>query len=230
MKIAEYSIKLIKKTLLTPDLLELHFEKPDNFAYLAGQFVQFHIHENEKMLLRSFSLSSAPHDPTLEFCIKLLPDGKAARLFSRMELNESITCQGPVGRFTVAEHDRPTTFIATGAGLAPIISIIRDELENKKNQAPLDLLFGVRSATDMFWNERLETLQNKFSNFHHTLTLSRHDENWSGGRGRVTSHMQKFIDTSSEYFLCGNGEMVKEVRQMLVRAGVDVKKIHFEIF
>ncbi len=230
MNTSSFSVKLEKKALLTPDILELTFTKPPGFTFQAGQFVQFEIPDGEKMLLRSYSISNTPRDEQFEFCVKILENGKASSLFSLMEPGENLALRGPRGMFTNNEMV-PLFLVATGAGMAPIMSIIQDELKNKKNTADIQVLFGVREKKDVFWNDRLEQLSQEFSNFHYRITLSQaeYPKDWNGLTGRVTEHM-KSPSLDHHYFLCGSAPMVKDVRSLLNASGVENKYIHFEIF
>lgn len=226
---SSFSVKLEKKTSLTDTVIELHFTKPPGFTFQAGQFVQFEIPDGEKMVLRSYSLSSTPRDEDLELCVKLLEGGKASERFRLMEVGENLSIRGPRGMFTNNEIV-PLFCIATGVGMAPVMGIIQDELINKKSTAEIRVLFGVREEKDIFWNDRLEYLAKKYPNFKYDITLSqpKNKNEWKGLTGRVTEHMT--VQEGHHYFLCGSADMVKEVRDTLLKNQIEGKHIHFEIF
>ena len=227
---AEFTLHLVKKISLTADILELHFAKPADFQFAAGQFVQFLIPDDPNPALRAYSISSAPQANDLEFCVKLLPDGKASTYFFRMKEGETVRMRGPKGRFT-NNHPTPIYCIATGAGIAPVMSIIQEELLYTKTEREVRLLFGVRSEEDVFWQDRLEALAKQSTFFSYDMTLSQPKPtgSWAGLRGRVTEHILHHL-SDHHFFLCGNAAMVKDVRQVLLENGVDKKFIHFEIF
>ncbi len=226
----EFSLKLAQKIQLTPDMLELHFIKPDGFDFQAGQFVQFFIPSEPTPALRAYSISSAPQARDLEFCVKLLPDGKASTHFIQMHEGETVKMRGPKGHFT-NNHPTPMYCIATGAGMAPLMSIIQEELCYKKTDREVRLLFGVRSEEDVFWQERFEMLakESPFFSFDITLSQPKPTGGWAGLRGRVTEHILHHL-SDHHFFLCGNAAMVKDVRQILLENGIDKQYIHFEIF
>jgi len=230
-EIAKFRAKLLKKNQLTVDIIELKFAKPSGFNYLAGQFLQWIIIKDGKEILRPYSLSSAPGDETVDFCVKILPDGTASKVAEQIEMGDELALQGPRGAFVNQSGNSSLYCIATGAGLAPIMSIIRDELEYKKTNAEVRLLFGVRAEADIFWRDRLESLKSRQENFSFQITLSQPKAGggWSGLRGRVTDHVLHHL-VAHNFFLCGNAAMVKDVRQVLLENGVDGGKIHFEIF
>jgi ferredoxin-NADP reductase len=221
-------VKLTSKKEIAVDVLQLRFEKPINFSFKAGQFVQFQIPTPNSPALRSYSLSSTPSDSELELCIKKIPNGTGSTFFDSLPIGGSVNMSLPKGRFTVEANNLPLAFIATGAGLAPIMSIICDELKNKKNPETLHLLFGVRNEKDIFWLDRLNDLQKNYPNFKYQITLSQPEQNWQGLSGRVTNHFD--FENIQYFYLCGNTEMVKDARELLITKNIPASQIHFEIF
>lgn len=229
MELQRYSMYLIFRKSIAEDMFELRFTKPQDFYFVAGQFIQLHIPEGQSYVLRSYSLSSTPHDEYIELCVKILPDGKASKHLLEMAEGSSIVFQGPLGRFTCVDEAQGRYFVATGAGLAPIMGMIRDELS--KSGIEIYLLFGVRSEDDVFWVDRLEELKKKYDFFSYHVTLSQPKPNggWGGLRGHVTEHLLHHLITH-HYYLCGSAPMVKDVRGQLLQNGIQPERIHFEIF
>ncbi len=227
--LSRFNITLLSKKFLTRDILILRFAQPKNFSFTPGQFIQFLVPTEGQTLLRPYSLSSLSTDPFLEFCAKILPQGVASTYFLGLTEGDRATIQGPRGTFVCLPDSSQNYFVATGAGIAPIMAIIRHLLEIEKKQEPLILLFGCRYAEDIFWIDRLDELQKKFPHFAYTLTLSRPSPDWQGVKGRVSEHLND-ISLSSEYYLCGSADMVKDTRTLLINKGVPPRNIHFEIF
>lgn len=227
----DYSIPLLEKLPIARDLLQLRFQKPDGFSFLAGQFVQFLIPFEGRFLLRSYSISSSPDEPFLEFCVKLLPDGKASGHFLSMNEGGAVAMRGPNGRFILQSNSNGSYFIATGAGLAPVMSMISHKMAKDKNGHEIRLLFGVRTEEDVFWIDRLEACAAENPMFSYALTLSqpKPDGGWKGLRGRVTEHILHHL-VDHHFYLCGNAAMIKDVRGMLLENGIEPAKILFEIF
>ena len=231
----KYSLKIVKKEMLTEDIMMMHLERPAELEYKAGQFVQFIVPHGEKIAKRSYSVCSVASDGHLEFCIKILPEemnGAASLHLPTLALGDEIEIFGPLGRFVVEDQKR-NYFIATGTGIAPIMGMLREELENKQNIGFQKLILGVREQKDLFWVDRLERLANEYENFSYLVTLSRPKENmpWNGLVGRVTDYVKdEDISVFDKFYICGNGEMVKDMRTILIEKGVDAKNIHFEIF
>lgn len=225
----ENKATLSKKIQLTPDMVELHFTRPEEFSYLAGQFIQVLVPDGTDITPRSYSLASAPKDTNLVLCVKVLPNGKGSGYLNSLTIGQEITFRGPLGHFVCTEDAVAHFFIATGAGIAPILGMMRDELENKQIRKDIHLLFGVRYEEDVFWLDQLDKLTSQYENFSYRLTLSRPTDGWTGLKGRVTEHLAEH-PVDHDFYLCGSMDMVKDVRGLLLKNGVGPKKIRMEIF
>lgn len=225
----EWKTACLSKKTIAKDIVEFRMARPGGFQYIAGQFVQFVVPVADGAVLRAYSIASHPAEDTLEFCIKMLPGGRASSFFAAATLETSIVFQGPNGKFTCGAFGTPLSFVATGAGLAPIWGIISDELLNKKNTHPMRLIFGVRSEEDVFWIDRLDSLGKQCSNFSYQLTLSQPRGSWQGTTGRVMWHLGA-LPNDSRFFLCGNMDMVKDVRAAILARDIPPANVLFEIF
>ncbi len=213
--------------MLTADIVILRFEKPEGFVYLPGQFVQFRIPHEGSMVLRSYSISSHPDESDLEFCVKIVPGGKASSYFQKMETGAVAEITNAKGVFVCRpEHSTQKVFIATGAGIAPIMSMVKDRV---KQGDTIELLFGLRHDSDVFWVDELEKLKAAYPPFTYHITLSQPSSAWQGSNGRVTAHVPE-VNQLTNYYMCGSVEMVKDVRKILLERGVNTKSVHFEIF
>jgi NAD(P)H-flavin reductase len=209
--------------------MEIHLATPEGFSYTPGQFIQVVIPGTDNKLTRSYSLASIPSDKDLELCIKITPGGTTDTYFQHLKPGDEVIVRGPFGQFVHKENES-VAYVATGSGLAPIMGLIRHDLYTKKQIAPIHVWFGVRSEKDIFWLERLETMARDFPHFTYTLTLSQPTPTWSGDIGRVTEYVTKNTTSYQAWFICGNAQMVKDVRHILKEKSVPEALIHQEIF
>lgn len=222
-----HSTKLLSKKTIADNTLELVFEKPADFVFFAGEFIQFEFDLGAEKISRSYSIASAPHEKELKFCIKLIPKGRASGIFSKIKIGDSLLMSASSVIHNKDSKTAPKIFISTGTGVAPVISII-NHLSFIKSPIKLKLIFGLRHEQDIFWIGHLEELKTQNSNFDYTITLSQPSGQWIGVKGRVTDHLP--IDTSAIYYLCGSVEMVKNVRDQLLFAGINPKKVNLEMY
>ena len=96
MEKKRYSAKILEHFALTPDVIQFRLEIPDGFIYQAGQFVQFLVPGDDKEIARSYSISSKPSDPYLEFCVKVIPSGVASPYLNDKKRGDELTFTGPM--------------------------------------------------------------------------------------------------------------------------------------
>lgn len=228
MKITPYQSKILKKNYLNKDIIYFQIERPTNYTFAPGQFLQT-IFTDVK---RSYSIFSKPSEKTLDLCIEILEDGIASKIFKDIEVGEEIIISQPMGFFTIDEQDTERTYIATGTGFAPIYTMIKTALEDYKHKSSIYLIFGLRFEENLFYQKELEELAKKYPNFGFDITLSKPGETWYGMNGRVSAHIEEKIlpRKESSMYICGNPEMVKDVRKLLIDNGVGVRNIKFEVF
>ncbi len=99
-------------------------------------------------------------------------------------------------------------------------------------QGEFILYWGLRHETDVFWKEEFEGLAAKHPNFRFVLTLSKPTDAWAGEKGRVTEHVLKDIESlkNAEFYLCGNRQMIVDMRTLLTDNGVASDHIYTETF
>jgi ferredoxin-NADP reductase len=228
-----YLSKVLDNINLTKDTIHLFLEKPKDFEFTAGQFVQLEAPDKEdknEKIFRPYSLASIPEDKHLEFFIRVVPDGTVSVFLSKAQKGDEINIQEANGAFVSEDIDCSMYFIATGVGIAPIIGMIRDQLENKDNKNPIKLLFGLRFEEDMFLIEKLDEMTKKYPNFEYKLTLSKPSEKWKGLKGRVTEHISENLEKNCHFYICGNLNMVEDAKKILEEKGFEKEQIHFEMF
>jgi propane monooxygenase reductase subunit len=198
--------------------------------FRSGQYVDIGIPGTEES--RSFSMANLPSDDgRLEFMIKLYPGGVFSSLLAdgALEVGDELDVTGPYGVFTLRANDRPILFIGGGAGMAPILSLLRSMAEQGV-QRPAVYYYGAREEQDLFHLEELAELQTMLPALRFVPALS--DSDWEGETGLITDVVERSeqgLDGVDAY-LCGPPPMVDAAEEMLMRLGVDEARIHYDKF
>lgn len=240
-----FSATLTERIQLTHNVIELEFAlvEPSAITFQAGQFANIRIDDgNPKILFRSYSIMSPPHEPQrIKTCVKIIEGGRATQWLNNIPIGTAITFMAPFGKFvfnetrgdrgTPAASEKNALFIATGTGITPLRCMILEQLE-KGNRHPMHLLWGFRHNEDVFYREWLQELAQEFPNFSYTITLSQPLSPWNGEVGRVTDWLTKNLHSedarNTHVYICGVGDMVLDVAKLCEEKGIAHEDVHFE--
>jgi propane monooxygenase reductase subunit len=216
---------------LTRDIRRLVLRIEDGeMPFRCGQYVDLRIPGTD--VYRSFSMANLPNDDgRLEFMIKLYPGGRFSGLLADggLSVGEEVEVRGPYGVFTLREADRPILFIGGGAGMAPILSLLRSMADAAVGR-PAVYYYGAREEQDLFHLEELNGLASALPGFRFVPALS-HAE-WDGETGLITDVVDRIEAdlTDVDAYLCGPPPMVDAATELLLRRGVPESHIHFDKF
>ena len=197
--------------------------------FTAGQFVNLAVPDAEPRGERSYSVYSDPLDERrIELCVKLLAGGAASTWLSARRAGDEATVRGPFGAFTLDPGDDAVFMVATATGLAPFRAMLA-QAARERSQRPFRLYFGVREEADLFAIEDLQRWKGEMRSFDYELCLSRAPADWHGWRGRVTGAVARdHVPGTGRWYLCGNTQMVEDVRALLRERGQERKAIRVE--
>lgn len=197
---------------------------------------------------RAYSMANDPRDldrPT--FCVRIalpppdapppVPPGVVSSWLWSLKPDDPVTVTGPFGDFGVPQSDREIVLIAGGAGIAPIRSIILDQLSSSTRRE-ISFWYGVRNLRELCYSKEFDALAATHPNFRWYAALSepRADPEWTGFRGFIHNVVHdNFLEQHSapeelEYYMCGPPVMSAAVREMLLKLGVDPRSIFFDDF
>ena len=232
IKPIDFKAELVRKEKISTKVYSFVYKPLEvEFNFEPGQFVMVKFAGPEKPETRSYSIASAPGKPEFELCVEVIEGGLGSNYLANVEVGQTVEFKGPFGMSTLKEDNKnDLIMVATGTGIAPIKSILED-LANKKDTRNIDVLFGVRFYEDLFYLKELKDLAEKLEGSNIMLTLSKPNDLWTGHTGRVTDHLTHLdISNNPDIYICGNGNMIKDVRDWALAAGIEKKKIHLEIF
>ena len=220
--------RVVAVDALTHDIrrLRLSLIEPERIAFQPGQYVDIRVPGTDEH--RSFSMANTPETGSeLEFMIKLYPDGRFSGLLEtgQVGVGDELEVTGPYGVFTLrASSPRRLLFIGGGAGMAPILSLLRS-LAETGSERQATYYYGARSEADLFHLDEIAALPAAF-----VPALSEQD--WTGECGLITDVVDRGeadLDDVDAY-LCGPPPMVDAAIALLERRGVPESRIHFDKF
>jgi ferredoxin-NADP reductase len=219
-------------TPLSPSVYQIALLPTSILPFQAGQYIEicFSPHEStEKQTFLPFSLASAPSDPYLALCIREQTDHPLMPSLRSLRIGEKLLLRGASGALLDRPRPaHPSIFLATGTGIAPFRSILRERLRREESLDNCHLFFGVRSEDDILYRDEWESLLHE----RFTPILSRPSDSWQGARGHlgdiVRHHAARFPWSTSDVYLCGQSAMIAEMKSFLLAQGVAPDAIHHE--
>ncbi|QRQ86353.1 ferredoxin--NADP reductase [Cupriavidus oxalaticus] len=223
----------------TDTLFSFTCTRDPGFRFENGQFAMVGLEVNGRPLLRAYSIASANYEETLEFFSIKVPDGPlTSRLQHLREGDQIFVGKKPTGTLLVENllPGKTLWLLATGTGLAPFLSIIRDP-EVYARYDKIVLTHTCRYVDELAYqqllNEHLpeheylgEMVREKLVYF---PTVTREDFHT---RGRITELIESgelferldlppFSTENDRLMLCGSPDMLKEIRVMLEERGFE---------
>jgi NAD(P)H-flavin reductase/quinol-cytochrome oxidoreductase complex cytochrome b subunit/ferredoxin len=183
----------------------------ERLDFAAGQYLNVVLDDGQR---RAFSFANPPHDNNfIELHVRLIPGGRFTTfVFNQLKVGDTLRLEGPLGRFTLHESERPILFVAGATGFAPIKSIVEDAFQRGVHR-PMRLYWGVRHRDDLYLLDLAERWQREHDNFQvvPVLSDSAPGDGWTGRRGLVHEAMlEDFPDLSGhEVYACGSVKMVE---------------------
>jgi ferredoxin--NADP+ reductase len=123
-----------------------------------GHFVMIGLPVGGKPLLRAYSVASANHEEHLEFFSIKVPNGPLTSRLQHLKAGDEIFVgRKPVGTLVVDDlrPGKHLYLLATGTGLAPFLSIIKDP-EVYERFEKVVLVHGVRSVSELAYADLIQ--------------------------------------------------------------------------
>lgn len=211
---------------LTPDIMHIQLRLPPKtqFEFLAGQFVEI---VGRNGIRRSYSIASDPSRSLLDFHIRIVEDGVLSAYWrDHAKVGDLLRLRGPLGTFFLRDFkEKEIVFLATGTGIAPVLSMLGSLLQVAPDDRPrsIKVFWGGRVKEDLY-----DPLLFEFPMFQYYPVLSRSGAEWTGFRGHVQDVTKQVIDCLSQsiVYACGSNAMITSAKVELI-AGARLSQENF---
>jgi len=236
---SKYTVKLTSSKEIAEGTMAFTFSKPEGFEYRAGQYCDWTEIDppqtDAEGPKRSFSLSSAPHEPELMITSRMR-DTAFKNVLKDAAPGLEISMDGPLGSFTLqADASRPAVFLTGGIGVTPVFSILKDAAERNLPHK-IWLFYSNRNRGATAFLDELEALQGKNPNFKLVATMTDPDNPehpWSGEHGYIDGAMlDRHLEAGAKpiWYMTGPPPMVAAMRKLLASRKISEDDIRFEEF
>lgn len=224
----------------TDKLFSFRTTRPQGYDFTPGQYARLGLADASGMLWRAYSIVSAPSEDYLEYYGVLVEGGAFTSMLKDIKPGDAVwTDRSRFGFMTVDRFADGEDFwmLATGTGLGPFISILRDPAVWTRFRK-LILVHCVRHADEFSYADELRALQQKppagaLAELRIVQSATRdapdagHPERL---HGRITTLLESgelerragaaMTVEASRVMLCGNPDMIEETRRILHLRGM----------
>ncbi len=206
----------------TKNIYSLIFEKPNNFNFYAGQYLDITLNTSDRFKSREFTIASSPTEDFLMITTKK-GESEFKKALEKLRARDLVETTHPAGTFTLDETT-PSVFIAGGIGITPFRSIIKYVLDNKLN-SPVTLVYS-NSTDDFLFKEELDEWSKQLPNLIiHYINTSK---NGRLNKTKLATAAPKNVNNI--YYLVGRSSFVDSMEKILLKLGVDETNIRYDRF
>jgi ferredoxin-NADP reductase len=231
--------RLLSRHEVAEGTMAFRFERPCNWTFKAGQYLDITLLDppetDSEGNVRSFSIASGPHEETLMVATRMR-DTAFKSVLRTMPLGTAIKIDGPSGDLTLPDSfTRASVFLAGGIGITPFRSMIclatAERLPHR-----IFLFYSNRRPEDAPFLAELESLERdnpKYRLIASMTEMTKSRRSWSGETGFIDQEMlgRYLKDAASPiYYVAGPPAMVKDLHEMLNKAGMKDDDIREEEF
>lgn len=213
-----------KRTIDQPGLVSVCFERPANFSFDAGDWIDLQFANTQLRGGITYSLSSAPTEPDLRITFKEgLSEFK--RMLQAVTPGERayITQYGNDYDFNIKQH-QSSVLIAGGVGIAPFRSMLKEAFDLDQNNT-MSLIY-LNQTSEFLFAEELNTwadaLPGVTINYIVTKELNR--------KKREKHLLATAGPINQNFYISGPPAMVENTEHLLIDHGVSIKKIRIDSF
>ena len=219
-------------------LFSFRVTRPKNFRFQSGEFVMIGLSRNNgKPLLRAYSIASPSWDDELEFYSIIIPDGPLTSQLQHISIGDNLILNPKATGTLVLDSLLPGKrlfLFASGTGIAPFISLIKDPEIYEKFEKII-LLHTCRGVKDLNYGKNIiETIDKDplIGEYAEKLlyypTVTREEFHT---KGRITEllksekifqdlHLTPISRETDRAMICGSMGLNKDIKEFLEVSGL----------
>jgi ring-1,2-phenylacetyl-CoA epoxidase subunit PaaE len=235
-------VKDIKRE--TADAVSVSFEVPPQqqpeYQFKQGQYITLKLTVKGEEIRRSYSLCSSPYEKEIRVAVKEVAGGRASTFINReLKVGATMEVMTPMGTFhSVLSGGNKKNYVlfAGGSGITPMMSIIKSVLYVEK-QSTITLIYANKNEESTIFKTELDGIAASNPNLKVVYVLDQPTAQISDlQKGIITKEKALALIenyggvNADEYFICGPGPMMENVKTTLEGLKIAKEKIHIEYF
>lgn len=230
----------------TADAVSIAFDVPPQaqpeFQFKQGQYITIKLNVNGEELRRSYSICTSPYsEKELRVAVKEVKDGRASTMMNRQwKVGDTVEVMTPMGNFhsvLSGNNKKHYVLFAGGSGITPMMSILKSVLYIEK-QSTVTLVYANRDEDAVIFGSEIETIAANHADRLRVVTIfdtPKHNVPDLQKGLLSVDRVKAIVDAyqcggADEYFICGPGPMMENIKQALENLNIAKEKVHIEYF
>lgn len=230
----------------TADAVSIAFDIPlaiqHEYQFKQGQYITVKLTVNGEELRRSYSICTSPYsEKELRVAVKEVQDGRASTLINRTwKVGDTVEVMTPMGNFSSVlsgNNKKHYMLFAGGSGITPMMSILKSVLYIEK-QSNVTLVYANRDEDSVIFSTEIQKIASENADRVKVLNVYDNPKTQVSDlqKGLLSVDRVKAIVenyggvNADEYFICGPGPMMENIKQALEGLKIAKEKIHIEYF
>jgi ferredoxin-NADP reductase len=232
MKPRECRANVTALRAVTPEIIEIDLAviEPADFTFDAGQWISVPFGPKN---VRAWSMVSSPtRKGAFTLSIDVAPGGIGSQWVRGLQPGDPVRFKGPTGGFVFNRADtRRAVFVAEEIGIVPVRSILSHLYETGYGR-PTALIYWARSPGWLVYDADFRSLARRYPGFSYLPVLREPPAVWRGEKGEPAEAVERLVYGVDRLvvYVCGGGETINRVRDVLVTKGMDRKSVKWEKF
>lgn len=232
MKPRECEAEVAEVRWPTPEVIEVDLRviTPGDWRFEAGQWISVPFGPKT---VRAWSMVSSPtRRGALTLSVDVTPGGIGSQWLRGLKAGDPVRFKGPSGGFVFNRADpRRALFVAEEIGIVPVRSILTHLYETGYGR-PNGLIYWARDSSWLLYDAALRSLSRRYPSLSYFPVLREPPAGWRGERGELADAVERLVHSIDRLVVhvCGGGETVNRVRDVLVAKGMERKSVKWEKF
>jgi len=201
--------------------------------FAPGQFISISIPLGDETRSRPYTIASSPADTRpFEICFNRVPGGRGVDWLFERRVGDTVDFAGPFGTFTLDVDPVPNVelgFIAEGTAIAPIRPMLKRALGGLGPRAKMHLIYAAQDREHILYAGELDEMVRIAPDFSYETVLAPPDKTYKRLRELINARwIVADTDRTRQFYICGVGDGVIQLRDLLRGSGYERRAVRYE--
>ena len=201
--------------------------------FAPGQFISISIPLGDETRSRPYTIASSPTDSgPFEICFNRVPSGRGVEWLFERRVGDTVDFAGPFGTFTLDADPPPNIelgFIAEGTAIAPIRPMLKRALAASGPRAKMHLIYAAQDREHILYSSELDELTRTAPNFSYEPVIASPENIYKRLRELINARwILADSNRTRQFYICGVGDGVIQLRDLLRGSGYERRAVHYE--